>query len=149
MLSTNPGMDLKPIGDAASGGELSRIMLAVKAVLAQHDEIPTLIFDEIDVGISGRTAQMVAEKMAYIGMTHQVICISHLAQIGAMADSHYLIEKTSRNEHTSTDIRLLDEKESVGELARILGGVEITDSVRESAAEMKQMAEKVKVTLRA
>lgn len=149
MLSTNPGMDLKPIGDAASGGELSRIMLAVKAVLAQHDEIPTLIFDEIDVGISGRTAQMVAEKMAYIGMTHQVICISHLAQIGAMADSHYLIEKTSRNEHTSTDIRLLDEKESVGELARILGGVEITDSVRESAAEMKQMAEKVKVTLQA
>lgn len=149
MLSTNPGMDLKPIGDAASGGELSRIMLAVKAVLAQHDEIPTLIFDEIDVGISGRTAQMVAEKMAYIGMTHQVICISHLAQIGAMADSHYLIVKTSRNEHTSTDIRLLDEKESVGELARILGGVEITDSVRESAAEMKQMAEKVKVTLRA
>lgn len=149
MLSTNPGMDLKPIGDAASGGELSRIMLAVKAVLAQHDEIPTLIFDEIDVGISGRTAQMVAEKMAYIGRTHQVICISHLAQIGAMADSHYLIEKTSRNEHTSTDIRLLDEKESVGELARILGGVEITDSVRESAAEMKQMAEKVKVTLRA
>ena len=149
MLSTNPGMDLKPIGDAASGGELSRILLAVKAVLAQHDEIPTLIFDEIDVGISGRTAQMVAEKMAYIGMTHQVICISHLAQIGAMADSHYLIEKTSRNEHTSTDIRLLDEKESVGELARILGGVEITDSVRESAAEMKQMAEKVKVTLRA
>ena len=135
MLSTNPGMDLKPIGDAASGGEL--------------DEIPTLIFDEIDVGISGRTAQMVAEKMAYIGMTHQVICISHLAQIGAMADSHYLIEKTSRNEHTSTDIRLLDEKESVGELARILGGVEITDSVRESAAEMKQMAEQVKVTLRA
>lgn len=92
---------------------------------------------------------MVAEKMAYIGMTHQVICISHLAQIGAMADSHYLIEKTSRNEHTSTDIRLLDEKESVGELARILGGVEITDSVRESAAEMKQMAEQVKVTLRA
>lgn len=149
MLSTNPGMDLKPIGDAASGGELSRIMLAVKAVLAQHDEIPTLIFDEIDVGISGRTAQMVAEKMAYIGRTHQVICISHLAQIGAMADSHYLIEKTSRNEHTSTDIRLLDEKESVGELARILGGVEITDSVRESAAEMKQMAEKVKVMLRA
>ncbi len=149
MLSTNPGMDLKPIGDAASGGELSRIMLAVKAVLAQHDEIPTLIFDEIDVGISGRTAQMVAEKMAYIGMTHQVIYISHLAQIGAMADSHYLIEKTSRNEHTSTDIRLLDEKESVGELARILGGVEITDSVRESAAEMKQMAEQVKVTLRA
>ena len=89
MLSTNPGMDMKPIGEAASGGELSRIMLAVKAVLAQHDEIPTLIFDEIDVGISGRTAQMVAEKMSYIGNTHQVICISHLAQIAAMADASY------------------------------------------------------------
>lgn len=149
MLSTNPGMDRKPIGEAASGGELSRIMLAVKAVLAQHDEIPTLIFDEIDVGISGRTAQMVAEKMSYIGNTHQVICISHLAQIAAMADAHYLIEKSSRKDHTSTDIRLLDTEESVNELARILGGVEITDSVRKSAAEMKQMAEQVKSSLRA
>lgn len=149
MLSTNPGMDMKPIGEAASGGELSRIMLAVKAVLAQHDEIPTLIFDEIDVGISGRTAQMVAEKMSYIGNTHQVICISHLAQIAAMADAHYLIEKSSQRDHTSTDIRMLDTDESVNELARILGGVEITDSVRESAAEMKQMAEQVKSGLRA
>ena len=148
-ISTNPGEPLRPLAKVVSGGELSRIMLAIKTILADKDETETLIFDEIDTGISGRTAQMVAEKMAYIGMTHQVICISHLAQIGAMADSHYLIEKTSRNEHTSTDIRLLDEKESVGELARILGGVEITDSVRESAAEMKQMAEKVKVTLRA
>ena len=149
MLSTNPGMDMKPIGEAASGGELSRIMLAVKAVLAQHDEIPTLIFDEIDVGISGRTAQMVAEKMSYIGNTHQVICISHLAQIAAMADVHYLIEKSSHKDHTSTDIRMLDTEESVNELARILGGVEITDSVRESAAEMKQMEEQVKSGLRA
>lgn len=147
MLSTNPGMDRKPIGEAASGGELSRIMLAVKAVLAQHDEIPTLIFDEIDVGISGRTAQMVAEKMSYIGNTHQVICISHLAQIAAMADSHYLIEKSSHRDHTSTDIRRLNTDESVNELARILGGVEITDSVRESAAEMKQMAEQAKSSL--
>lgn len=148
MLSTNPGMDKKPLGQAASGGELSRIMLAVKAVLAQHDEIPTLIFDEIDVGISGRTAQMVAEKMAYIGGTHQVICISHLAQIAAMADTHYLIEKKNEKEHTSTQIRLLDQKESIQELARISGGVEITDSVRESAAEMKQMAQRVKKKLR-
>ncbi|MBO5483877.1 MAG: DNA repair protein RecN [Lachnospiraceae bacterium] len=148
MLSTNPGMDKKPLGQAASGGELSRIMLAVKAVLAQHDEIPTLIFDEIDVGISGRTAQMVAEKMAYIGDTHQVICISHLAQIAAMADTHYLIEKKNEKEHTSTQIRLLDQKESIEELARISGGVEITDSVRESAAEMKQMAQEVKKKLR-
>lgn len=148
MLSTNPGMDKKPLGQAASGGELSRIMLAVKAVLAQHDEIPTLIFDEIDVGISGRTAQMVAEKMAYIGATHQVICISHLAQIAAMADSHYLIEKNNESGNTSTYIRLLDDSQSVDELARITGGVEITDSVRESAAEMKQMARKVKRDIR-
>ncbi len=147
MISTNPGMDLKPLGEAASGGELSRIMLAVKAVLARHDEIPTLIFDEIDVGISGRTAQMVAEKMAYIGMTHQVICISHLAQIAAMADSHYLIEKESGSNETSTRIGLLSREEAVEELARILGGVEITDVVRNSAAEMKQMAEDVKKQL--
>lgn len=144
MLSTNPGMDLRPLGEAASGGELSRIMLAVKAVLAQHDEIPTLIFDEIDVGISGRTAQMVAEMMSYIGKTHQVICISHLAQIAAMADAHYLIEKASENSHTSTRIRKLSDDESVEELARILGGVTITDSVRESAAEMQQMAAQLK-----
>jgi DNA repair protein RecN (Recombination protein N) len=144
MISTNPGMDLKPLGQAASGGELSRIMLAVKAVLAQHDEIPTLIFDEIDVGISGRTAQMVAEKMAYIGLNHQVICISHLAQIAAMADSHYLIEKYNKKGNTSTQIRILEEEESVDEIARILGGVEITDAVRNSAAEMKKMARAVK-----
>lgn len=149
MLSTNPGMDKKPLGQAASGGELSRIMLAVKAVLAQHDEIPTLIFDEIDVGISGRTAQMVAEKMAYIGGTHQVICISHLAQIAAMADSHYLIEKRNEADHTSTQIRLLEREESVAELARISGGAEITDSVRESAAEMKQLAQEVRQKIRA
>ena len=95
MISTNPGEDLKPIGQAASGGELSRIMLAIKAVLAEHDSIGTLIFDEIDVGISGRTAQKVAEKMAFIGHSHQVICISHLAQIAAMADHNYLIEKNN------------------------------------------------------
>ena len=90
---------------------------------------------------------MVAEKMSYIGKTHQVICISHLAQIAAMADSHYLIEKSSHRDHTSTDIRRLNTDESVNELARILGGVEITDSVRESAAEMKQMAEQAKSSL--
>ncbi len=148
MISTNPGMELKSLGKAASGGELSRIMLAVKAVLAKHDEIPTLIFDEIDVGISGRTAQMVAEKMAYIGNTHQVICISHLAQIAAMADAHYLIEKQNEENHTSTQIRLLGQEESVEELARISGGVEITEAVRESAGEMKRMAQEVKERIR-
>ena len=148
MISTNPGEDMKPIGQAASGGELSRIMLAVKAVLAEHDEISTLIFDEIDVGISGRTAQKVAEKMALIAGSHQVICISHLAQIAAMADAHYLIEKNNDDNHTSTDIKLLSDEKSVDELARILGGVQITDAVIESAKEMKLLAGDVKEKIR-
>lgn len=144
MISTNPGEDLKPLGKSASGGELSRIMLAVKAVLAQHDEISTLIFDEIDVGISGRTAQRVAEKMAWIGKTHQVICISHLAQIAAMANVQYLIEKKSGDEHTATEIRMLSPEEEIEELARILGGAKITDAVIRSAKEMKMLARKSK-----
>jgi len=147
MLSANPGEDLKPIGMAASGGELSRIMLAVKAVLAEHDETSTLIFDEIDTGISGRTAQKVAEKMALIAKQHQVICISHLAQIAAMADAHYLIEKTSGGSHTSTQIRMLSGSEEVQELARILGGAQITEAVINSAEEMKELALNLKKSL--
>ena len=145
MISTNPGEDLKPIGQAASGGELSRIMLAIKAVLAEHDSIGTLIFDEIDVGISGRTAQKVAEKMAFIGHSHQVICISHLAQIAAMADHNYLIEKNNSLNKTSTVIRQLECDEIVEEIARILGGAKITDAVLESAREMKQLADIEKI----
>ena len=145
MISTNPGEDLKPIGQAASGGELSRIMLAIKAVLAEHDSIGTLIFDEIDVGISGRTAQKVAEKMAFIGHSHQVICISHLAQIAAMADHNYLIEKNNSLNKTSTVIRQLEGDEIVEEIARILGGAKITDAVLESAREMKQLADIEKI----
>lgn len=148
MLSTNPGEPMRPIGSAASGGELSRIMLAVKAVLAEHDNISTLIFDEIDVGISGRTAQKVAEKMALIGGGHQVICISHLAQIAAMADTHYLIEKQNDASHTATDIYPLSAEESVTELARILGGAQITDAVYKSAGEMKALADAQKQKLR-
>ena len=145
MISTNPGEDLKPIGQAASGGELSRIMLAIKAVLAEHDSIGTLIFDEIDVGISGRTAQKVAEKMAFIGHSHQVICISHLAQIAAMADHNYLIEKNNLLNKSSTGIRQLEGDEIVEEIARILGGAKITDAVLESAREMKQLADIEKI----
>lgn len=145
MISTNPGEDLKSIGQAASGGELSRIMLAIKAVLAEHDSIGTLIFDEIDVGISGRTAQKVAEKMAFIGHSHQVICISHLAQIAAMADHNYLIEKNNSLNKTSTVIRQLEGDEIVEEIARILGGAKITDAVLESAREMKQLADIEKI----
>ncbi len=148
MISTNPGEDLKTIGQAASGGELSRIMLAIKAVLAEHDSIGTLIFDEIDVGISGRTAQKVAEKMAFIGHSHQVICISHLAQIAAMADHNYLIEKNNSLNKTSTVIRQLEGDEIVEEIARILGGAKITDAVLESAREMKQLADIEKINFK-
>lgn len=144
MISTNPGEELRSLQKAASGGELSRIMLAIKAVLAEHDEIDTMIFDEIDVGISGRTAQMVAEKMSFIGRKHQVICISHLAQIAAMADTQFLIEKENDQNHTNSQIHQLDEKESIAELARILGGAQITDAVLKSAQEMKELAMEIK-----
>lgn len=144
MIATNPGEDLKPLAKIASGGELSRIMLAVKSVFADSDRIETLIFDEIDVGISGRTAQKVAEKMAVLGNAHQIICITHLAQIAAMADTHYMIEKEVEGGKTRTCIRPLKEDESVQELARILSGAEITDAVMASAAEMKELALKCK-----
>lgn len=140
MISTNPGEPLKPLGKVASGGELSRIMLAIKTVLAENDHIETLIFDEIDSGISGRTAQMVSEKMNELGRSHQIICITHLPQIAAMADEHFLIEKSVENETTVSRIHELSEEESVQELARMLGGVEITDTVLENAREMKKMA---------
>ena len=140
MISMNPGEPVRALGDVASGGELSRIMLAIKTVMAEKDQIETLIFDEIDVGISGRTAQKVSEKMAVIGKNHQVICITHLAQIAAMADSHYLIEKKVVEGKTRTSISLLDKEAEIEELARILGGAEITDTVLRNAAEMKELA---------
>ena len=144
LISTNPGEPLRPLMKIASGGELSRIMLAIKTVLADRDEIDAVIFDEIDVGISGRTAQKVSEKMMLIGRTRQVICITHLAQIAAMADSHYRIEKTVEDGGTRTQIRRLDERESVEELARILGGAEITDAVLQNAGEMRTLAQEKK-----
>ncbi|NLK78250.1 MAG: DNA repair protein RecN [Clostridiales bacterium] len=144
LISTNPGEPVKPLGKVASGGELSRIMLAIKTVLAESDQIETLIFDEIDSGISGRTAQMVAEKMNVIGKNHQVICITHLPQIAAMADQHFLISKNVVNQSTVSNISRLEEKETIEELARMLGGVKVTDTVLESAKEMKELAKSVK-----
>lgn len=144
MISTNPGLPLRPLGSVASGGELSRIMLAIKAVMADKDAVETLIFDEIDTGISGRTAQKVSEKMAVIARNHQILCITHLAQIAAMADQHYIIEKKPANSKTVTNIGLLSEDESIAELARILGGAKITDTVLESAREMKELANHTK-----
>lgn len=143
LISMNPGEEVKPLGEVASGGELSRIMLAIKTALADKDEIETLIFDEIDVGISGRTAQKVSEKMKVIGKSRQVICITHLAQIAAMADVHFLIEKAAKDGVTKTSIQELDEQESIRELARILGGAQITDTVIKNAAEMKDLAKKI------
>ena len=141
LISTNPGETPKPLGKIASGGELSRIMLALKTVLANNDEIETLIFDEIDTGISGRTAQKVSEKMDLIGRNHQVICITHLPQIAAMADTHFLIEKTVESGRTTSKIHRLPQEESVAELARMLGGVSITETVLENAKEMKELAQ--------
>ncbi|MDR1771818.1 MAG: DNA repair protein RecN [Hungatella sp.] len=140
LISTNPGEALKPLGMVASGGELSRIMLAIKTVLADTDDIPTLIFDEIDTGISGRTAQKVSEKLAYIAGNHQVICITHLPQIAAMADCHYEIAKAVEEGRTATSIHPLSGEEMVEELARLLGGAEITEAVRANAREMKRLA---------
>ena len=144
MISMNPGEPVRALGDVASGGELSRIMLAIKSVMAEKDQIETLIFDEIDVGISGRTAQKVSEKMAFIGRNHQVICITHLAQIAAMADAHYAIEKQVEDGVTKSKISRLSKEQEIEELARILGGAKITDTVMQSAAEMKELAERTK-----
>ena len=143
-ISANPGEPVRPLKDVASGGELSRIMLAIKAVLADTDQIPTLIFDEIDTGISGRTAQKVSEKLSYIAKSHQVICITHLPQIAAMADSHFEIAKAAKKGRTATTIRRLGDEEAIRELARLLGGAEITEAVLNNAAEMKKLAEQTK-----
>ena len=140
-ISTNPGESLKPLGKIVSGGELSRIMLAIKAILADRDQIETLIFDEIDTGISGRTAQKVSEKMAVIGRCHQVLCITHLPQIAAMADTHFEIEKHQKDNETITEIHPLEGDDSVRELARLLGGAELTQAVFDNAKEMKELAQ--------
>ena len=139
-VSTNKGEPLKPLGDTASGGELSRIMLAIKSVAADKEDTPTLIFDEIDAGISGITAGKVADKLHLIASDRQVICITHLPQIAARADAHYLIKKESLNDRTITDIKELKYDESVGELARLLGGDNITDTIIKSAQELKEIS---------
>ena len=139
-FSANPGEPLKPMGNVASGGELSRVMLAVKTVLADEEDTPTLIFDEIDTGISGITAGKVGEKLRLIGRSRQVICITHLPQIAAAADSHFLISKETDGRTVKTDIALLDEEASVQELARMLGGANVTGTILESAGEMKELA---------
>lgn len=147
-ISTNPGEPARDLDRVVSGGELSRIMLAVKTVFAEDGAAGTMIFDEIDAGISGRTAQRVSEKMASISTGHQILCVTHLAQIAAMADHHFLIEKSTEGNRTQTSVRRLDAQEEIDELARILGGAQITENVRRNAEEMKQLAEQTKAKQR-
>ena len=140
LISTNPGEPLKSLSKVISGGEMSRIMLAFKNILANIDEIPCLIFDEIDTGISGRTAQLVAGKMVNISKTHQVLCITHLPQIASMASSHFLITKEIILKETLTKVKKLDFNERINELSRLLGGVNLTETTKKHAKEMLEMA---------
>ena len=146
LIRTNLGDDLHPLSKIASGGEISRVMLAIKAVLVLGDNIHTVIFDEIDTGISGVAAQKVAEKLAVLSKDKQVICITHLPQIAAMGDNHFLIEKEVKNEKTTTHLKRLQEAEMHEELCRLMGGL-ITKSTMESAKEIKQIAGRYKESI--
>ncbi len=144
MISANPGESLKPLAKIASGGEMSRIMLAIKSVLSDSDKVETMIFDEIDTGVSGRAAQKIAEKMGMLAKKRQILCITHLAQIAAMADRHYIIEKNSDEGSTRTTVRPIEGEERIQELARIIGGVIVTELTLSAAREMLDMAEAYK-----
>lgn len=135
-FSPNPGEPVRPLARVASGGELSRLMLALKSLVLTQGEIPTLLFDEVDAGIGGSVAEMVGKKLAAVAESHQVICVTHLPPIAALADSHYLVEKTVAEGRTFTTVRKLDEAERVRELARMLGGIEVTAQAERHAAEM-------------
>lgn len=138
LISANAGESLKPLAKIASGGEMSRVMLALKTVLVDADDIGTFIFDEIDTGVSGRTARKVGEKMRFLGGRRQILCITHLPQIAAMADSHFLIEKESDGEETTTKVTPLTEEGSVGEVARLMGGSDVTETTLAAARELIQ-----------
>ena len=146
LMSANLGEALKPIQKVASGGELARIMLALKNVLAEGDQIGTLVFDEVDTGVSGRAAQKVAEKMAQVARGKQVLCVTHLPQIAAMADTHFSVQKGEREGRTYTRLERLDRSQRREELARLIGGVSITPSLLESAEELLRQAEQQKQT---
>ncbi|MBR6500562.1 MAG: DNA repair protein RecN, partial [Firmicutes bacterium] len=136
LISTNKGETPKPLAKIASGGEISRIMLAMKRITGELDYIPTLIFDEIDSGISGITASIVGKKLVQIAESHQVMCITHLPQIAACGEHHYKIQKTDNDESTVSTVVPLSEEERVDEIARLLGGINITETTRESAKEL-------------
>ena len=148
LIATNSGEPLKPLARIASGGEMARIMLALKNVLAENDEVETLVFDEVDSGVSGRAAQRVAEKLAQLSAKKQVLCVTHLPQMSAMADTHFKIEKSERSGRTVTDVTILDESGRILELARIIGGQTITETTRENARELIETANDIKKELR-
>lgn len=147
-ISMNPGEKPRPLDEIASGGELSRIMLAVKTVFAGKDDIHTFIFDEIDSGISGQTAWKVSEKLAKLSRDHQILCITHLPQIAAMGDAHFRIIKETGDGRTRTHIRRLDPQESLTEVARLLGSDTITKAALDNAVQLKETAELAKDRLR-
>lgn len=144
MFTANEGEEIMPLAKIGSGGELSRVMLALKVVFGNADTIGTFVFDEIDTGISGRTAQKVAEKMHKVAKTKQILCITHLPQIAAMADSHYMIEKVSQKGRTKTNIKLLKKNEAIRDIARLMAGTEVTEMSVNAAREMKELANKFK-----
>ena len=144
LISTNPGEPPKPINRIVSGGEMSRIMLGFKNIIADNDKIPTMIFDEIDTGISGRTAQVVGEKIKKISSNHQVISIPHLPQIAALADSHFVISKEIVNGKAQTRVSKITDDDRIVELARLLGGVDVTETTLQHAKEMIEMSKKIK-----
>ena len=142
LISTNPGEPLKPLSKVASGGELSRVMLALKSVLADSDGVQTLIFDEIDTGVSGKTSEKIGIRLSALSRSAQVLCITHSAQIAAYADTHYKIVKTEIDGRAETSVKDLDREERIGELSRIMGGISITDTIRKTADEMLAAAGK-------
>ncbi|MBV6683734.1 DNA repair protein RecN [Rossellomorea sp. RS05] len=145
-ISTNPGEPLKPLSKVASGGELSRIMLALKTIFSKHQGITSIIFDEVDTGVSGRVAQSIAEKIYQVAVHSQVMCISHLPQVAAMADCHLFISKKQSNGRTSTKVKRLEENEKIQEISRMISGVEITDLTLEHAKELLHLAGSIKET---
>ena len=147
LMSANVGEDLRPIAKIASGGELARIMLALKNVLAEQESIGTLVFDEVDTGVSGRAAQKVAEKLAQVSRRKQVLCVTHLPQLAAMADTHFSVEKGESKGRTFTRVVLLDRERRKAELARITGGSKVTDALLESAGELLDEAEAYRKSL--
>ena len=147
LMSANLGEELKPINKIASGGELARIMLAMKNVLSEQDHVATMVFDEVDTGVSGRAAQKVAEKMARISRHKQVLCVTHLPQLAAMADTHFSVEKGEANGRTFTRVRQLDRKQRQMELARLTGGAQVTETMLQGAEELLSQAEKFRAEL--